>query len=469
MATFNLNLDHKATKNRKYNIYVVVNIDGKRKYIKTSYQVSRISDWNPSPKGDNWIKTSEPNSKVWNAGLAKELESVKEKYRELKDDGLATSEKVKRAVAASEKTASFLDYAKKRTQEVYNAGGIRNWKKYNGFVNKLEAFQEDRTGKVRDLAFGEITPAYIARFDAYLHTLHNERQPDEMLHPNTIEVVMKVFRTLIRRAIEVDGLMKPDKYPFLNYKFCGVKTQKDKLDMDEIEAIKALQLEEGSLLWHCRNYFLFSFYCAGIRAGDLIQLRWCNISAEGRINYQMGKNHKERDLILVPQAREILQYYHNENVKAEDYIFPLLDSRAEWAKAITQADKDKMPADLKKALFNTIGAKNALINKYLNKIAQLTGIQKKVSFHISRHSFAKVAKQKGVDNSKVKDMLAHSSLKVTETYMGSFDTKETDATLVQIFEENEPQPATTDTAALLAQLQSLKPEELAVLLAKLGK
>ena len=75
---------------------------------------------------------------------------------------------------------------------------------------------------------------------------------------------MKAFRALINRAIEVDKIIPVDKNPFLNYKLKGVETTKDKLDQSEIEKIKALNLTEGSLLWHCRNYFLFSFYCAGI-------------------------------------------------------------------------------------------------------------------------------------------------------------------------------------------------------------
>ena len=64
-------------------------------------------------------------------------------------------------------------------------------------------------------------------------------------------------------------------------------------------------------------------------------------------------------------------------------------------------------------------------------------IEKKLSFHISRHSFAKVAKQRGTDNAKLKDLLAHSSVKITEGYMGSFDTAENDRALQHIFQKEE--------------------------------
>lgn len=269
---------------------------------------------------------------------------------------------------------------------------------------------------MRNLPFSELTTPFIAKFEAYLHTLHNERDPEKMLHPNSIQVIMKAFRALINRAIEVDKIIPVDKNPFLNYKLKGVETTKDKLDQSEIEKIKALNLTEGSLLWHCRNYFLFSFYCAGIRVGDLIQLRWGNITSDGRIQYKMGKNHKLRDFAMVEPVKEILTHYHKRGVKAADYIFPVLDPTETWCHAITQEEKDVLPAEEKEKMCARIGAKTALINKELKKIADLAGIEKKISFHVSRHSFAKAAKKRGIDNLKVQELFAHSSLQVTEGY-----------------------------------------------------
>ena len=123
----------------------------------------------------------------------------------------------------------------------------------------------------------------------------------------TFRFELSNIRTLVHRAIEV-GIMEASKDPFLVFKYKGVKTTKEKLDDDEMERIINLELEEGSLIWHCKNYFLFSYYCAGIRAADLIQLRWGNVTDSGRLHYQMGKNHKDRDLVLVEQAIEILRH-----------------------------------------------------------------------------------------------------------------------------------------------------------------
>lgn len=467
MATFRFGVNNRPSKNKTYVVFLCVTVDGQRKHIKTPIEVKRRSDFNSRARQNNWIKPAEPNYKAWNIALAAELENARKKYRDLRESGIASSERVASEIIAGERSTSFLQYAKDRTQEIYNAGGFRNWKKYNGFVNKLEGFLTGKDGRVRDLTFGELTPGLLSKFEAYMHTLKNEREPEKKLHPNTIKVNFTIFKSIVNRAIEVDGHIKPEKNPFLGYTYKGVPTAKEKLNLDEIQLIEGLELEPGSMLWHVRNYFLFSFYCAGIRAGDLIQLRWCNITSEGRLRYQMGKNHKPSDFVIVAQAKEILAHYRQEDSKQTDYIFPLLDSSASYAAAITQEDKDTLPTELKIKLFNQVAAKNALINKYLRKLTEAAKIEKKVSFHISRHSFAKVAKQKGVDNANLKNLLRHHSMKVTEVYMDNFDTSEDDKALEAMFAT--PQKVSAQKEELLALLDKMNPEDISAVLNGLKK
>ncbi len=285
-----------------------------------------------------------------------------------------------------------------------------------------------------DITVADMTVELLTRFDNFLHKWENEREPGKLLHPNTIEVQFNILRTLVHRAIEV-GIMEASKDPFLVFKYKGIKTIKEKLDDSEMERIINLELENGSLIWHCKNYFLFSYYCAGIRAADLIQLRWGNVTASGRLHYQMGKNHKERDLLLVEQAIEILRHYQRDDAKATDYIFPLLSNDAEYAGYVTQANKDRMRPELRHKMYQDISSKNALINKYLKKIAEQAEIEKPLSMHISRHSFAHIAQESGAESSAIKNILGHSNLATTERYMGSFDTSKTDNTLRTLFKK----------------------------------
>ncbi len=365
MATFRFELNGRPTKNKTYVVYLRVTVGGKRKLIKTMVEIARPSDFNAKCKGENWVRGGVRDAKVLNAQLADILARAKETYKELDKEGKVTTVALAKEMNTEVVSPSFMEFTRERAQMIYDNGGWRNWRKYCGLINKLDAFRKKR--RMADITVADMTVELLTRFDNFLHKWENEREPGKLLHPNTIEVQFNILRALVHRAIEV-GIMEASRDPFLVFKYKGVKTVKERLDDSEMERIINLELEEGSLIWHCKNYFLFSYYCAGIRAADLIQLRWGNVTGSGRLHYQMGKNHKERDLLLVEQAMEILSHYHREDAKATDYIFPLLSNDAEYAGYVTQADKDRMKPELRHKMYQDISSKNALINKYLNRL-----------------------------------------------------------------------------------------------------
>ena len=63
------------------------------------------------------------------------------------EEGVASAENIISKVKGGEVSESFLTYAKERTQVIYDLGGIRNYKKYKGFCNKLEAFLKESRKK----------------------------------------------------------------------------------------------------------------------------------------------------------------------------------------------------------------------------------------------------------------------------------------------------------------------------------
>lgn len=472
MATFRFELNGRPTKNKTYVVYLRVTVGGKRKLIKTMVEIARPSDFNAKCKGENWVRGGVRDAKVLNAQLADILAKAKETYKELDKEGEVTTVALAKEMNTEVVSLSFMAFARERAQMIYDNGGWRNWRKYCGLINKLDAFRKKR--RMADITVADMTVELLTRFDNFLHKWENEREPGKLLHPNTIEVQFNILRTLVHRAIEV-GIMEASRDPFLVFKYKGVKTVKEKLDDSEMERIINLELEEGSLIWHCKNYFLFSYYCAGIRAADLIQLRWGNVTGSGRLHYQMGKNHKERDLLLVEQAVEILRHYHREDAKATDYIFPLLSNDAEYAGYVTQADKDRMKPELRHKMYQDISSKNAIINKYLKKIAEKAEIAKPLSMHISRHSFAHIAQEAGAESSAIKNILGHSNLATTERYMGSFDTSKTDETLRNVFAKKQSsskgteEPTTSKEEQAIELLKGMTPEQIMAVISAINK
>lgn len=279
--------------------------------------------------------------------------------------------------------------------------------------------------------FAEIDLQYILGFETYLKNKKNIRKPEYNLHTNSIARHLIIFRAILKQA-EIDKHIIPANNPFLSYKPKEIRTRKEKLSEEEIHAIEGLKLAQNSALWHCRNYFLFSFYCAGIRAGDFIILKWNNITPEGRLEYTTGKTSKILSIKLFDKAKEILNFYRKEGQNPNEYIFPLIDNSAPFAIANTAEERESLPLELKRKMANAIDSKLAIINSNLKEIAKLAEINKPLSFHIARHSFANIARQKKESLYDIKNSLGHSSVQVTERYVSGFDYESQDKSMERI-------------------------------------
>lgn len=144
---------------------------------------------------------------------------------------------------------------------------------------------------------------------------------------------------------------------------------------EEIERIETAELEEDSPMWHTRNVWLFSFYFAGIRISDVLQMKWSDLM-DGRLYYTMNKNEKPLSLKIPEQAEGILNCYRPSRQKNAGYIFPYLK---------------KANPNSKRDIFVKTRNGTAVLNKYLKEVAEKCGITKTLSNHIARHSFGNIA------------------------------------------------------------------------------
>ena len=488
MATYNFELNSKPSKKGTFVVLLRITENKRHKRIRTNVELDAVKYWNPNKQE---VRKSEPNYKVLNEALKKikdEAMSAEEKLLDY-DKGV-TSQNVVATMKAGRRVFSFIEFVEDYAQRTMEAGEYRTYTKYITFLNKLKFFingvKPDEVASIpakgkehdelfermkKDLLFSEITLSFLNKFKTYLKKIPNTKNPELTLHMNTISKLFDNFKSLYHKGLielREEGLSVAVN-PFEDFECETIDTNKEKLTWDEIEDLKALELEDDSLLWHTRNCFLLAFYCAGMRAGDLIQLRGTNVVCENgqwRIQYRMDKTSTMKDILLLPEALEIIESYISLDKRTDSYIFPLLDNGAPYASASTWEAKEQLPYELKKMLLQQVNSKNSLLNKYLKKLADMAGIEKKVSMHIARHSFANIARQKNANVYDISKSLGHSSLKITETYLSKFDTKSQDATMKKVFSEDKP---SVDEAALLSQLGSLNPEQLKSLLAKLGR
>ena len=137
-----------------------------------------------------------------------------------------------------------------------------------------------------------------------------------------------------------------------------------------------------------------------------------------------------------------------------------------------------MKPELRHQLYQQISAKNALINKYLKKIAEKAEITTNLTMHISRHAFTHIAQEAWAESSAIKNILWHSNLATTERYMGSFDTAKTDNTLRTLFKKKSAPKQTsqeeTDRAMskeeqAIELLKGMTPEQIMAVISAVNK
>lgn len=174
--------------------------------------------------------------------------------------------------------------------------------------------------------------------------------------------------------------------------------------MEELPALEQVKLDNpyGN---HCRNLWLYSFYFAGMRVGDVLRSRW-NHFQDGRFQYGMNKNGKVDSLKILPKVEAILQQYESFRQNADDFVFPELKR--------LNGNQDPY------AIGRTIASRTSAIDKCLRTyVANAAGITTKLTMHIARHTFATLSGTK-IDIRLLQKLYRHTSITTTIGYQSNF-------------------------------------------------
>lgn len=189
-----------------------------------------------------------------------------------------------------------------------------------------------------------------------------------------------------------------DKDPFLGYKMNKREVLREVLTQDEMDSLAAKTFPTPRL-GIIRDIFLFSCY-TGLAYADVKKLRHTEIAVgvdgEQWIFTQRQKTESPTRIPILPGALEILKKYQSD------------------------------PYCLNKGVLLPTPS-NQKMNAYLKEIADLCGINKKMTFHTARHTFATtVTLTNGVPIETVGKMLGHRNLKTTQHYAKILDKKVSD-------------------------------------------
>lgn len=344
-------------------------LDGKRKYISTKIYV----------KPTQWSKrlsqvVDHPNANAYNAEIHRQLNELENyAYDWVRKHGSITLNQLD-GYFKYDDTGSFTDFWK---YELANDTKLEKEtkKKHKTALNYWTKFQ-------KDVQFSELTYNLIRDFDTFLYK--------HKLHTNTVFTHHKQVRKYINVAIRSD-LLDSNKNPYLKFTPKLVPTDRTVLTVPEVQLIEALTFRKSEFyLELIRDMFLFSCY-TGLRFADTSSLQYENI------------DQTEEGLVLNIIAKKttkqlILPLYKLYQRKPEDIIL-------------------KHKKDLlyhRGLVFHKYS--NQYFNRTLKEVAARAGIQKKVTSHVARHTFATHLASK-VPLHILKSILQHSKIETTMIYL----------------------------------------------------
>lgn len=271
--------------------------------------------------------------------------------------------------------------------EAYTKGDKRHIKRaHDVFIDFLNATPEYKKYAKR-LKPEQLNKEMIEAFTEYLqHRFRGEG-------PHTLYAR---FKKIIAAAVDKD-VMRKDPCHGISITIDNGSLKKDVLSMDEIKQLITCHYQGESV--NIRRAFLFCLRC-GLRFCDVKDLTYSNVDFSNRLlkfEQAKTKGHSSASSVVIPLSDGVLDLIGKPSVEGnrDELIFPL--------------------------------PSHTMCLKALRHWCKRAGIDKHITWHCARHSFAVNILNNGANIKTVAALLGHSGLKHTEKYTRAVDALKQDA------------------------------------------
>ncbi|RYD59180.1 MAG: site-specific integrase [Sphingobacteriales bacterium] len=241
---------------------------------------------------------------------------------------------------------------------------------------------------IEDIAIDKLNYEFVTEYEFWLKSVRN-------CNHNTSMKYIANFRKIVNICIK-NGWLQRD--PFLGFKMTKKEVIRHFLSDTELQDMANRSFATDRLN-QVRDIFLFCCF-TGLAYADIKKLKRSEISpgldGEKWIFTERQKTETQSRIPILPIAQSIIdKYCDHPQCVAEDRVLPVLS--------------------------------NQKMNAYLKEIADICGINKVLTFHIARHTFATtVTLSNGVPIESVSKMLGHKNIKITQHYAKILDRKVSD-------------------------------------------
>lgn len=276
---------------------------------------------------------------------------------------------------------NFHDYYVAITEKRLGAESMGNWGNWRSCLKHLEKYDPD----LKKLSFADIDREWVQGFRDYLEREacdHRQRINDRPLSRNSRLSYFNKLRACLNQAFEERVI---SVNPALGVeRFKEADGTRMYLTVDEVKTL----VQTGCECPGIKRAFLFSCL-TGLRRSDVVRLAWRDVQRQGdfaRIIFRQKKTGGQEYLDITPQAAELM----GERGLPEERIF------------------DGIPSP---------GCTNEVLKRWVLR----AGIDKEITFHCARHTFAVMMLDLGVDIYTVSKLLGHRELSTTQIYAKVLD------------------------------------------------
>jgi site-specific recombinase XerD len=347
---------------------------------------------------DNWdqvgqqIRGRNETARILNNRLDKIQNEIQDHYNQLKSSGeefnVTTIKNKLLNIDESKGILKIFDYYLNSILEKLNKGySMETYKHYKSSRKRLATYIKSQCKKT-DYPVESIDYKFLDSFDVYL-------KKDFKVHQNTAWNYHKHLRRVLNLAVAMDYITKN---PYNKYKVDLKETHREFLTSEELLSIekKEIQIERLSAV---RDIFVFACY-TGLSYSDISKLSKQHlqkgIDKNEWIIIDRSKTNNRCRIPILPKAKEILEKYKNyPKNHNKGFLLPVLT--------------------------------NQKMNSYLKELGDICNINKSITMHMARHTFAtSVTLANGVPIETVSKVLGHTSLKTTQIYAKVLDHKISD-------------------------------------------
>ena len=368
-------------------LYIRIIKDRKTKFITAGVKLKE-NEWDELKQK---VKKNHPNSARMNASLAQKIADAEAQVADLERKVKTVSiKKLKEAIKGKE-VPNFFEYAYKRMEIIKSTVSYSTYKAYYAAIVKFEKWVG-----TRDVYFDDFTVTLLNDYKNYL-----SKELKNGLTTQRLSII--VLGTIFNQAIK-EEIIPETMFPFKKLTLKTDNTKRLFLNKDKILDLTQLKLIEGKKANLWRDLFLFSIYAGGLRFSDVIEMQYKHYNKnEQRISKLIRKTGRPHQFKIGKVAIDILEKYCKEGADNEDYIFPVIEDQKGYERS--------------ESLRYFYTAKyNKLANWHLKKLGEKMELPFKLSFHLSRHTFATNALNNGMRIEHVSKLMDHRDISTTQVY-----------------------------------------------------